>query len=87
MTGIVKTNGNGDRIREILEEVENLSPGQKAELLKNLLDEAPGLQIVFGNGSNHILRADVVVQINNSEKDTIQAIVNAIANRIEKPLS
>lgn len=81
---------NGDYIVEshsrleiLLKEIDELTAAEKAELVSNLLRQQSGVNAIFGNGFNHVMRADLVVQINNSDTETIKNITDAIARRIE----
>lgn len=73
---------------QILQEIQELSVEEKTALVQQLLGGAaktPGVSITFGNnGSNHILRADLVVQINSEDKETIKTVAEALARRIER---
>lgn len=71
-------------VQTLLESIDRLSPSEKAEVIGKLLGQQAGVSVVFGNGSNHVLKADLVVQINNSDAAAIQTITDAIARRIER---
>lgn len=69
---------------QLVEEIASLPPDEKAELVSKILGERPGVSVVFGNGGNHVNRADLVVQINSADKELIEGITSAIARRIER---
>lgn len=71
---------------QILQEIQELSVEERTALVQQLLGGTkPGVSITFGNnGSNHILRADLVVQINSEDKETIKTVAEALARRIER---
>jgi hypothetical protein len=71
-------------VEEIIQAIRELPVDDKAQLVAEILGSQPGVSIVFGNGGNHVERADLVVQINNAEKEVIKSITDAIARRIEK---
>lgn len=69
---------------ELIEEIQELPPEEKARLVTKILGERAGVNIIFGNGGNHVKKADLVVQINNADKDVLERITQAIARRIER---
>lgn len=73
-----------NRVDRLIQEVEQLSPEQKEQVIAALLNE-PGstrFSMVFGNG--HITKADVVIQVNSLPESYLGQIMTAIASRIEK---
>lgn len=74
------------RVQEILEEIEGLPEDRKAKLLEKLLGRELGMNVIFGNGGhdNHVMQADVVIQLNGVPADVLKTLVDAIASRIEK---
>lgn len=85
MDHIVVREPETDKLQEIIAEINSLPANDKAQLLSALLGgKDAGMSVIFGNGNNHVLSADVVVQINSADTSTVQAIVDAIASRIEK---
>jgi soluble P-type ATPase len=70
-------------LKEIIEAIKALSPEEKAHLIGKVMQEN-SFSVIFGNGSNHVLQADLVVQINDSDAQTMKTIVEAIARRIER---
>lgn len=79
-TEIVET----PRLGDLLEQVEGLSPAEKAQLMEALLGTDSGMSVFFSNG--HVFKSDVTIQINASSPELMQRIVDAIAARIEKRL-
>lgn len=69
---------------EVLGLVDSLDDLEKQELLAKLIGEEKGVRVIFGNGSNPIVRADLVVQIHSADTASLTKILDAIANRIEK---
>lgn len=74
-----------DKLKTLIAEIDRLPPSEKAQLLGSLLgNPESGMSVVFGNGHNHVLSAEIVVQINSADPAMIQSILSAIASRIEK---
>lgn len=69
---------------QLVEEISSLPPTERAELVSKILGEKPGISVVFGNGGNHVSKADLVVQINSADKELVEGITQAIARRIER---
>ncbi len=72
------------KLEQLLDDIQELPTEEKAQLVGKLLGQQAGVSVVLGNGSNHVLKADLVVQINNADKEMIQGITEAIARRIER---
>lgn len=72
------------RLEELMDSISSLSADEKAQLVAQLLGQQPGMTVSFGNGSNSVLKADIVVQINTAESEVMQGVLDAIARRIER---
>lgn len=72
------------RLDELMDSISSLSAEEKAQLVAKLLGQQPGMTVSFGNGSNSVLKADLVVQINTAEAEVMQGVLDAIARRIER---
>lgn len=75
---------NSRSFEQLMEEIASLPPDEKAELVSQILGDRPGVSVVFGNGGNHVQKAELVVQINSADKELIEGITSAIARRIER---
>lgn len=73
-----------DKLKQLIEQINNLPPDEKAQLLSSLLGKEAGLSVIFGNGGSHVMTADVVIQISGADASMIEKITEAIASRIEK---
>lgn len=73
-------------VEELVAEISSLPSDERAEIVAKVLGDRPGLNVIFGNGSNgnHVEKADLVIQINNADKDVIEGITSVIARRIER---
>lgn len=76
-------------LEQLLQEIQELSIEERATLVQQLLGgtypSSPGVSITFGdNGINHVLQADLVVQINSEDKEAIKTVAEALARRIER---
>lgn len=72
------------RLEDLIQSIGSLSVDEKAQLVAQLLGQQPGMSVTFGNGSSSVLKADIVVQINNSDAEIMQTVLDAIARRIER---
>lgn len=72
------------RLQELMDSISSLNADEKAQLVAQLLGQQPGMTVSFGNGSNSVLKADLVVQINAAESEVMQGVLDAIARRIER---
>lgn len=70
------------RVELLLEEIEGLPSERKSQLLAKLLGKE--LTVVVGNShNNHVMQADVVLQLNGISPDLVKTLIEAIVTRIK----
>lgn len=82
---IEKVCSNSEKVKELIEEVNQLPPEERIQFVSSLIGKESGLSVVLGNGNNYISQPEIVIQINNASGETIKEIGAAIAGRIRNP--
>lgn len=82
---VVNDTINSEKVKELIDEVNQLPPEERVQFVSSLIGKDSGLSVVLGNGNNYISQPEIVIQINNANCETLKGIGAAIAERIRNP--